>query len=126
MNLNAPKWKEFLLTKICDVDYGNKFDNDKMTYYNPSVNFVSRTGDNNGVKDVVDRIDGVKPYKAGCISVALGGSIGACYLQTSPFYTGQNVAVLTFDDSISENTKLFLLKFLCLKFKKSLLRLVEN
>lgn len=107
MNLNAPKWKEFLLTKICDVDYGNKFDNDKMTYYNPSVNFVSRTGDNNGVKDVVDRIDGVKPYKAGCISVALGGSIGACYLQTSPFYTGQNVAVLTFDDSISENTKLF-------------------
>lgn len=107
MNLNASEWKEFLLTKICDVDYGNKFDNDKMTYYNPSINFVSRTGDNNGVKDVVDRIEGVKPYKAGCISVALGGSIGACYLQTSPFYTGQNVAVLTFDDNISENTKLF-------------------
>lgn len=108
MELNTQDWKEFNLLKLCKIDMGNKFDNDKMSHDNPCVNFVSRTGDNNGVSDFVDKVRGVKPYPANSISVALGGSIGSCFLQTKPFYTGQNVSVLLFDDMVSNEAKLFI------------------
>lgn len=108
MELNTQDWKEFNIARLCYIDMGNKFDNDKMTHDAPAVNFVSRTANNNGVSDVVDKIQGVEPYPANSISVALGGSIGSCYLQTKPFYTGQNVSVLLFDDNISNCAKLFI------------------
>ena len=108
MELNVQTWKEFNLLNLCKIDMGNKFDNDKMTHENPYINFVSRTGNNNGVSDVVDRIKGVEPYPANSISVALGGSIGSCFLQTKPFYTGQNISVLLFDDAVSNQVKLFI------------------
>ena len=78
-----------------------------MDYDNPSVNFVSRTEKNNGVSDIVDRIKGVEPFDAGNMTIALGGSIGKCFIQTEPFYTGQNMAVLYTKD-LSTETKLFL------------------
>lgn len=106
--LNVHKWKEFNIARLCRIDMGNKFDNDKMSHYSPSVNFVSRTANNNGVSDFVDEIPGVKPYPKNSVTVALGGSIGSCFLQTKPFYTGQNVSVLLFDEAISNKSKLFL------------------
>lgn len=108
MELKVSKWKEFSLTRICRISMGNKFDNDKMSHENPVVNFVSRTAENNGVADFVDVVNGVTPYAAGSLTVALGGSIGSCFLQEKPFYTGQNVAVLEFDSSVSNMSKLFL------------------
>lgn len=87
---------------------GNKFDNDKMSHENPTINFVSRTAENNGIADFVDVVNGVCPYDAGSLTVALGGSIGSCFLQKKPFYTGQNVAVLEFDSVVSDMAKLFL------------------
>lgn len=107
MNLETSKWEEFVLANICDINYGNKFDNDKMSHNNPTVNFITRTSENNGVGDIVDYIDNITPYKAGDISVALGGSIGMCCLQVKPFYTGQNVAVLSFTEDVSIQAKLF-------------------
>ncbi len=106
--LLVKKWKEFNIARLCKIDMGNKFDNDKMSYCSPTVNFVSRTANNNGVSDLVDEIPGVKPYPQNSVTVALGGSIGSCFLQTKPFYTGQNVAVLLFDKTISNKSKLFL------------------
>lgn len=108
MELNVQDWKEFNIARLCYVDMGNKFDNDKMTYERPSINFVSRTANNNGVSDVVDEISGVTPYPANSVTVALGGSIGSCYLQTKPFYTGQNVSVLLFNADVPNNAKLFI------------------
>ncbi len=108
MDLNTKDWKEFNIARLCHINMGNKFDNDKMTHDLPSINFVSRTANNNGISDIVDKIDGVEPYPANSITVALGGSIGSCYLQPKPFYTGQNVSVLLFDESISNNIKLFI------------------
>ena len=108
MELNVQDWKEFNIARLCYVDMGNKFDNDKMTYERPSINFVSRTANNNGVSDVVDEILGVTPYPANSVTVALGGSIGSCYLQTKPFYTGQNVSVLLFNVNVPNNAKLFI------------------
>lgn len=101
--------KEFLLHKIARLENGNKFDKNKMTYKNPSVNFVSRTSKNNGISDYVDKIINVEPYPKGAITLAFGGSIGSTFLQEEPFYTGQNVGVIILDDSIDYNTKLYII-----------------
>ena len=79
-----------------------------MTKENPTINFVGRSAGNNGVADKVDLIQNITPYRAGCITVALGGSLGSAYLQTEDFYTSQNVVVLSFDEDITDNAKLFL------------------
>lgn len=91
-------WGEFKLTDIAKLTNGNKFDKNKMTRDNTSINLVSRTGFNNGVSDFVDKIDGVEPYPAGAITLALGGSAGSTFVQTAPFYTGQNVGVIEFEN----------------------------
>ena len=79
-----------------------------MTMENPNVNFVGRSADNNGVAGKVDLVAGVEPYKAGCITVALGGSLGASYLQDEKFYTSQNVSVLEFENGVSVGAKIFI------------------
>ena len=57
---------------------------------------MSRISYNNGVDCKVDILEGVEPYPAGVMTVALGGSyLGSCFVQQEPFYTAQNVAVLT-------------------------------
>ena len=83
------KHKEFVLADIAKLDSGNKMDKNKMTRKNPSVNFVSRTALNNGISDYVDKIKDIEPFPAGCITLAFGGSVGSCFLQEEPFYTGQ-------------------------------------
>ena len=109
MNLNTSSWEPFQLLQIFDVDSGNKFDKSKMTSSLYSdINFVGRTGTNNGVVAVVDRFEDTEPYEAGNITLALGGSIGSCFIQDGPFYTSQNVAVLIPREEISLAAKQFL------------------
>lgn len=60
----------------------------------PSVNFVSRTSENNGVVAFVDRIEGETPYPAGTITVALGGSVLSSFVQDKEYYTAFHIAVL--------------------------------
>jgi len=111
------KTKTFLLNDIVNIDYGNKFDYQKMTFENPCVNFVSRTALNNGVAGKVDEIVTCKPYPAGCLTIALGGSIGSTFYQNKPFYTGQNVAVISFKEKISREAKLFLCQIIKFEVK---------
>ena len=106
--LAVENWKFFYLKNICNITMGNKMDWTAMTAENPEVNFVGRSAVDNGVVGKVDIVDEVIPYKAGCITVALGGSLGASYLQNESFYTSQNVSVLEFEDDISNATKLFI------------------
>lgn len=106
--LNVDEWKYFYLKNICDISMGNKMDWSAMTMDKPEVNFVGRSADDNGVAGKVDIVDGVEPYESGCITVALGGSLGAAYVQNEKFYTSQNVSVLKFEDSVSDGTKLFI------------------
>lgn len=101
--------KEFLLHQIAKLENGNKFDKNKMTYKNPSVNFVSRTSNNNGISDFVDEICNIEPYPKGAITLAFGGSIGSTFLQEEPFYTGQNVGVIIFEDTVDYNAKLYII-----------------
>lgn len=85
-----------LLSDLFAVTYGNKLDLCRMP--EPTgvgdVQFIGRTGGNNGVTATVGRLTDVEPYPGGCVTVALGGAVLASFLQTQPFYTAQNVAVL--------------------------------
>lgn len=85
------------LNQIFNVEYGNKFDLNKMhpaMAYEDSIAFVGRSGQNNGCTAFVSKLENVAPYEAGLITVALGGAILSSFIQPRPFYTGQNVAVL--------------------------------
>ena len=91
-NFNTSEWKEFPLSKLFDITFGNKFDYNKMAESsNTQIAFVSRTASNNGVSGWVEEVEGVKPYPAGCLTVALGGSLGATFVQPKQFYTGQSL-----------------------------------
>ena len=96
------------VSTLFDVQYGNSLE---LIYLNKNINginFISRTALNNGVSARVDRINNIKPYPGGCLTVALGGSIGAAFYQDTPFYTAQNIAVIHFKENISYLAKLYL------------------
>lgn len=95
MNLNTDKWKPFLLKDIYDIKMGNGLDKNKLDLDSSEINLVSRQSYNNGVDTKVGLVDGIEPFDAGLITVALGGSyLGSCFVQLEPFYTAQNVAVM--------------------------------
>lgn len=108
ITLNVSEWKDFFLKDICEISMGNKMDFAKMTFDDPAINFVGRSAENNGVNGVVDLIDEIEPYKSGCITVALGGSLGSSYIQYKDFYTSQNVAVLKFENTVDIAAKIFI------------------
>lgn len=111
--LNTDEWEYFLLKDICTITMGNKMDYSAMSADDPTVNFVGRSADNNGVTGKVNYVTDekgniIKPYKAGCVTVALGGSLGSSYLQVEDFYTSQNVSVIEFEEGVSNSAKLFI------------------
>lgn len=107
--INANGWKDFLLHKIFDVEMGNGIDAIMTTTDNPEYNYVSRNSNGNGVVSYIDEIENQPPFPAGAMTLALGGSfLGSCFIQRSPFYTGQNVAVLQEKVSLSIHAKLFI------------------
>ena len=74
---NTQVWAPFLLHKLFDISYGNKFDlcaiNEVGENNDNSISFVSRTAKNNGVSAHVERTNAC-PFPAGSLTVALGGS----------------------------------------------------
>ena len=109
INLNVNTWKEFYLHKIFDAKMGNGIDSISTTSDNPKFNYVSRDSNGNGVVGFIDEIDGIDPFPAGSMSLALGGSfLGSCFIQKKSFYTAQNVAVLQEKIPMSLHTKLFI------------------
>ena len=118
MNLNTSEWKSFYLKKLFYIQMGNKFDKNKLNLEIQEVNLVSRISYNNGVDTKVALVDGVEPFEAGLVTVALGGSyLGSCFIQKEQFYTGQNVAVMRpVDTNISKKVCMFisaLVRFEC-------------
>ena len=111
--IDVSEWKPFHLYDIFEISMGNKFDRSKMTQNNQAINFVGRSALNNGVACVVDFVNKngaiVEPYKAGDITIAMGGSIGSAFVQEKDFYTSQNVCVLHTDNpSITKHVKQFI------------------
>lgn len=100
------------LNELFDVTYGNKFDLNKMELLPRSeggISFVGRSEKNLGVSATVSAIEGLKPYPAGLITVALGGTKLLCsYVQQFPFYTAQNVAVLRPKEEMAFNQLVYI------------------
>jgi restriction endonuclease S subunit len=72
----------------------------------PSVHFVARTEQNNGVVAKVRLLD-KEPFPAGCVTTALGGSVLSSFVQDRPFYTGFHVMVLVPKTEMRLEEKLF-------------------
>lgn len=105
--LDVSGWKAFHLYDIFHIDMGNKFDRGKMPI-GDKINFVGRTGLNNGINATCEAVDKVEPYPPGLITLALGGTIGACFVQPKKFYTSQNVIVLNPKQKLSFAVKTFI------------------
>ena len=74
---------------------------------NSNISFVSRTAQLNGVVGKVDLTDGVAPFPAGYITVALGGSVLSSFVQKDPFYTAFHIMVLEPKRDMTFQEKLF-------------------
>ncbi len=109
--INVSGWQKFHLYDNClfEIDMGTKLDKAKMTEINPVVNFVGRANANNGITARVDKIEGIKPYPEGYMTLSLGGEyLGSCFIQPKPFYTSQNVIVLIPNEHMTDNIKRFI------------------
>ncbi|GBR75093.1 type I restriction modification DNA specificity domain, partial [Candidatus Termititenax aidoneus] len=83
------------IDELFDLSQGHSFELINMSVDPASfVRFVARTAENNGVVARVKTIDAVRPFPAGAISVALGGSVLSSFVQNAPFYTGFHVMAL--------------------------------
>lgn len=107
--IDVSDWKPFLLCKLFDACMGNGIDAIKTKTCHPKYNYVSRDSNGNGVVAKIDEVPGAKAFLAGDMTLSLGGSyLGSCFVQSAPFYTAQNVAVLRSRENISTETKLFI------------------
>ena len=107
--VDTSKWLDFHLYDIFEIDTGTKLDKAKMDTTNPKINFVGRSNFNNGITQKVNEIKELPPYKAGCLTLALGGAyLGSCFIQEEPFYTSQNVVVLIPKENITFEAKQFI------------------
>ncbi|MBO4580737.1 MAG: restriction endonuclease subunit S [Bacteroidales bacterium] len=107
--MNTENWAIYNLNTIFNIEYGSKLDIIKMEE-NPysDIAFVTRTATNNGITMFVNEYTDKKPYSAGIMTIALGGSIGKTFIQPFRFYTCQNVAVLLPKFKLSIYHKIFL------------------
>ena len=106
--MNTLNWGTININSIFDISYGNKLDMCQMTEKMNGIPFVTRSAENNGIGGYVEQLEDVAPYNSGCLTVALGGSIGSTFLQNEAFYTSQNVAVLSPKEKLTDEILLFL------------------
>jgi hypothetical protein len=97
------------LDEIFDIQYGSQLDLNKcVTCKKPEgYNFVNRSSKNCGVSARILEEGNKKPFSAGLITVAMGGSVLSSFVQQEPFYTGQNVKVLKPRQEMSDLLKLY-------------------
>jgi hypothetical protein len=106
------------LRDLFDIVYGNKLDLNKMRLSPESgIHFVGRSSKNHGVSAIVGKLDSVRPFEKGLITVALGGTkLLSAFVQDAPFYTAQNVAVLKPKTFMSFGERLFMC--LCIRHNR--------
>lgn len=112
-DLNVHDWKEFKISDIFTVKYGVNLELNACIEADrndpDSVNFVTRTAENNGVSSRIKIMDHISPLKDGLISVAAGGSVLSAFYQNEPFYSGRDLYTLDSKTDISPASKLFLI-----------------
>lgn len=85
--------------ELFNVKYGNSLELvnlEQCSRDNPlAINFISRTEKNNGISAFVVKNKEIEENPANTISVAVGGSVLASFLQPEPYYTGFHILVLS-------------------------------
>src|SRR6267142_2501932 len=118
MNCQTPAMTP--LNELFDVFYGHKLDLNKMRLLPISsggVRFVGRSSENLGVSATIAPLEGIEPYEAGLITVALGGTkLLSSFVQEAAFYTAQNVAILRPKAPMTFAEKLFIC--LCIRHNR--------
>lgn len=82
------------IADIFDISYGTSLELNRLSRDSTGINFVARTAKNNGVAAKVKLPSSIEPIAAGCISVAVSGSVLEAFLQQEPFLTGFHVMTL--------------------------------
>jgi restriction endonuclease S subunit len=97
------------ISELFDITYGTKLDFNKCTTCgkDEGVNYVSRSNKNCGVTARVFEVENKTPFEAGLITVAMGGSMLASFVQQEPFYTAQNIKVLRPKKTMTTEKKLY-------------------
>lgn len=97
------------LDEIFNICYGSQLDLNKCEICgkDQGFNFVNRSNSNCGVSARIQKVDKKEPFKAGSITVAMGGSVLSSFVQQEDFYTGQNVKVLVPIEEMGLAEKLF-------------------
>lgn len=83
------------LSQLFEAKYGVNLELVNCTVVKKGIPFVSRTSCNNGVVAHVSLIDGVAPNPSHTLSLATGGSVLSCFYQSSEYYSGRDLFVLT-------------------------------
>ncbi|MBV4440503.1 restriction endonuclease subunit S [Clostridium tyrobutyricum] len=83
------------ISELFNMYQGNGFELTNMILDDKSkISFVSRTSQNNGIVAKVKEYKDIKPFPAGFITVALGGSVLETFVQKNNFYTSYHVMIL--------------------------------
>lgn len=106
------------VSELFDVKYGNGFELTYLRRDPQGVDFVARGKKNNGITARVRRLPGFIPFPAGCITVAVSGSVMESFLQKSPFYTAYHVMVLSPLPHIEMSDAVKLYYCMCLRRNK--------
>ena len=72
-----------------------------------SINFISRTENNNGISAFVEKSFDIEPNPANTISVAGGGSVLATFYHKEEYYSGRDIYILIPKKSYSDIEMLF-------------------
>lgn len=100
------------LSQLFNIESGNNLtladmEQCKKTDEN-SINFVSRSDNNNGISAFVKKDDNITQISKDTISIALSGSsVLASFYQPEPYYSGYHIAVLTPKKKMSTIEMLF-------------------
>ena len=100
------------LDEIFTIAYGTDLEQVRMTeipFSSPeSIAFVSRKESNNGVATFVKRDQDISPNPSNTLSVAGGGSAGACFFHSYEYYSGRDILILMPKNGIFLKTEEFL------------------
>jgi hypothetical protein len=101
------------LEELFDVDYPATLIFKEQKQDPKGFNFVSSSGQNNGIVAKVRAVAEAKLYPAGSVTVPLKGSVMRAHVQSEPFYCAHQIAVLIPKVQMLDQQKLYYV--LCLR-----------
>lgn len=94
------------LKDLFQINNGNGFYLKNMDI-GGDINYISMSGNNNGISEKVHMVEDIKPFKSGLITVAMQGTVLSTFVQPNDFYTSLHVAVLEPKVKMTDKEKIF-------------------